>query len=51
MRRSARRTTAAVPSHAGVPGAASGRQRRHGRKPAVSAAAGVPKKRTLARLA
>jgi hypothetical protein len=32
-----------VPSQAGVPGAASGRQRRHGRKPAASAAAAVGK--------
>ena len=39
--RSARRTTAEVPSQAGVPGAASGRQRRQGRKPASAAAAAV----------
>ena len=30
-----------VPDHAGVPGDASGRQRRHGRKPAACAAAAV----------
>ncbi len=41
MSRSARWTTAEVPSHAGVPGAASGRQRRQGRKPASAAAAAV----------
>ena len=40
---SARLTTAEVPSQAGVPGAASGRQRRHGRKPASPAAAAVGK--------
>ena len=40
---SARRTTAEVPSQAGVPGAASGRQRRQGRKPASAAAAAVGK--------
>jgi len=39
MSRSARDTVADVPSHAGVPGAASGRQRRQGRKPAAWAAA------------
>jgi len=47
MSRSARVTEAAVPVHAGVPGAASGRQRRHGRKPARSAAAAVGKNTTL----
>ena len=41
MSRSARRTTADVPSQAGVPGAASGRQRRQGRYPSVAAAAAV----------
>ncbi len=41
MSASARRTTADVPSHAGVPGAASGRQRRQGRKPASAAAAAL----------
>ena len=41
IRASARRTTADVPSHAGVPGAASGRQRRQGRKPASAAAAAL----------
>ena len=40
-----RRATRApdVPSQAGVPGDASGRQRRHGRNPAASAAAAVGK--------
>ena len=38
---SARATTADPPSHSGVPGAVSGRQRRHGRSPAASAAAAV----------
>ena len=33
-----------------LPGASSGRQRRHGRKPACSASCGVSKKRQLARL-
>ena len=37
MRRSARLTVVEVPFHAGVPGAVSGRQRRHGRKPAATA--------------
>jgi len=41
MSRSARRTTAEVPSQPGVPGAASGRQRRHGLKPASAAPAAV----------
>jgi len=45
--RSARETLAAAPRHAGVPGAVSGRQRRHGRNPARSAAAAVAKKTTL----
>ena len=35
----ARETLAEAPSHAGVPGEASGRQRRHGRNPASAAAA------------
>ena len=37
--RRARDTVAEVPSQAGVPGEVSGRQRRHGRKPASAAAA------------
>ena len=41
MSASARRTTAEAPSQAGVPGAVSGRQRRHGRKPASAAAAAL----------
>jgi hypothetical protein len=47
MRRSARDTVAAAPRHAGVPGAVSGRQRRHGRNPARSAAAAVGKNTTF----
>ena len=47
MRRSARETVAAVPRYAALPGAVSGRHRRQGRKPAVSAAAAVGKKITL----
>ena len=47
MSRSARDTVEAAPRHAGVPGAASGRQRKHGRKPARSAAAAVGKKTTF----
>ena len=47
MKRSARETVAAAPFHAGVPGAVSGRQRRHGRKPARSAAAAVAKNMTF----
>ena len=43
IRPSARETTPDVPDHAGVPGDASGRQRKHGRKPAASAAAAVGK--------
>jgi hypothetical protein len=39
MSRKARLTTLELPIQAGVPGAVSGRQRRHGRKPAASAAA------------
>jgi hypothetical protein len=49
--RSARDTVAAAPRHAGVPGAASGRQRRHGRNPARSAAAAVGKNTTFPDLA
>jgi hypothetical protein len=44
---SARETVAAAPRHAGVPGAASGRQRKQGRNPARSAAAAVGKKTTF----
>ncbi len=51
MSRSARETVAAEPCHAGVPGAVSGRHRKHGRKPARSAAAAVGKKTTLDDLA
>jgi len=51
MSRNARDTVAAAPRHAGVPGAVSGRQRRHGRNPACSAAAAVGKKTTLRDLA
>lgn len=47
MSRSARDTVAAAPRHAGVPGADSGRHRRHGRNPARSAADAVGKKTTL----
>ncbi len=47
MRRSARATVLGVPSQAGVPGEHSGRQRRHGRKPASDAAAAVGKYCTL----
>ena len=49
MSRSARATTAEPPSHSGVPGAVSGRQRRHARKPAAAAAAALGKKRTRSR--
>jgi hypothetical protein len=45
------RTDAQPAGQAGVPGAASGRQRRQGRNPAASAAAGLPKNKTLARFA
>jgi len=51
IRRSARDTLAAAPRQAGVPGAVSGRHRRHGRNPARSAAAAVGKKTTLRDLA
>jgi len=47
IRRSARDTVAAAPRHAGVPGAVSGRHRRHGRNPARSAAAAVGKNTTF----
>jgi hypothetical protein len=47
IRRSARDTVAAAPRHAGVPGADSGRHRRHGRNPARSAAAAVGKNTTF----
>ena len=47
INRSARATLAPAPRQAGVPGAASGRQRRHGRNPARSAAAAVAKNTTL----
>ena len=42
-----RATVVAVPFQAGLPGAVSGRQRRHGRKPARSAAAAVRKNTTF----
>jgi hypothetical protein len=45
--RQARRTVVDVPFQAGVPGAHSGRQRRHGRYPASLAAAAVGKKVTF----
>lgn len=45
--RSARDTVAAAPRHAGVPGAVSGRHRKHGRNPARSAAAAVGKNTTF----
>jgi len=47
MSRSARDTTPEVPFQAGVPGAASGRQRRPGRNPTASAAIAVGKYRTF----
>jgi len=47
MSPSARETVDAAPRHAGVPGAASGRHRKQGRKPAHSVAAAVGKKTTL----
>jgi len=43
MSRKARETVVEVPSHAGVPGELSGRQRKQGRKPAAAAAAAVGK--------
>src|SRR4029077_10020812 len=45
IRRKARETVFEVPSHAGVPGEHSGRQRKQGRNPASAAAAGVAKYR------
>ena len=51
MSRSARDTVAAAPRHAGVPGAVSGRHRKHGRNPARSAAAAVGKNTTFFDLA
>jgi hypothetical protein len=48
MSRSARSTVARLPIQALEKGAASGRQRRHGRKPAASAAAADGKNETLA---
>jgi len=51
MSRIARETVVAAPFHAGVPGAVSGRHRKHGRKPARSAAAAVGKNTTLRDLA
>jgi len=50
IRRIARATTSARPSHSGEPGAASGRQRLQERNPACWAAAAVGRKRTFARL-
>jgi hypothetical protein len=47
IRRMPRATVVAVPCQAGLPGAVSGRQRRHGRKPARSAAAAVGKNTTF----
>ena len=47
INRSARETVAAAPRHAGVPGAVSGRHRKHGRNPARSAAAAVGKNTTF----
>ena len=44
---SARETVADFPDQAGVPGAVSGRQRRHARNPASSAAAAQGKNRTF----
>jgi len=49
MSRSARATVPDVPLQAGVPGAVSGRHRRHGRNPASSAAAAHGKNRTFSR--
>src|SRR5579863_7819225 len=45
IKRNARETVVDVPTHAGVPGELSGRQRRQGRKPASAAAAAVGKYR------
>jgi hypothetical protein len=49
IRRIARATVVAVPFHAGLPGAASGRQRRHGRKPARSGCGCRTKERDVGR--
>jgi hypothetical protein len=48
MRRIARATVVAVPRHAGLPGAVSGRHLRHGRKPNRSAAAALGTKKIFA---
>src|SRR6516225_6410398 len=45
INRKARETVFCVPAHAGVPGEDSGRQRKHGRKPASAAAAALGKYR------
>jgi len=50
MSLSARSTVACFPIQAGVPGAASGRHRKHGRYPAISAAWAVLKNSTFSRL-
>ena len=47
--RSVRDTVVETPFHAGLPGADSGRHRRHGRKPASAAAPAVGKYRTFFR--
>ncbi len=47
--RIARATRSERASHSGDPGAASGRQRMHARKPSPCAAAALAKKRTFAR--
>ena len=47
MSRRPRLTVVDVPPHAGVPGAHSGRQRKHGRNPASPAAAALGKNRTF----
>ncbi len=51
IRRRALPTVVDVPFQAGVPGAVSGRQRRHGRKPAATASPAVRKYRTFSRRA
>jgi hypothetical protein len=43
----ARETVDRVPNHAEVPGAHSGRQRKHGRNPASAASAALEKYRTF----
>jgi hypothetical protein len=48
IKRIPRAAVVAVPLHAGLPGAVSGRHRRQGRKPARSAAAAVGKNNTFA---